>query len=271
MKDGSTKGEKKILLQFVRFTETDLFAQEVKRIRKAVGLPKNGIKSTSDDIKNLHNIARVPDKFPKEKKGEDYRYPFEILDSESRKLVDRLPINNIYLSSLVKYKIIFDRFFYEELENFKNYFHEANVCEISDAESELTEYAPDPVFTGEEYRDHPQTDILAGKLLRYPIAIRIHPDASQRDVTDFIKKHWNKIKSYQDQYIDKNRVASFRNSKTKINQRNKERNNFIYENKDLPKKEIMHLLAKKYGWDNALDYAYIGTIISLEDKRRKKV
>ena len=58
-------------------------------------------------------------------------------------------------------------------------------------------------------------------------------------------------------------------AKTK-KQRIRERNDFIYEHKHLPRKEIMHLLSEKYGPENTLDYAYIGKIISIENKRRKE-
>jgi hypothetical protein len=47
-----------------------------------------------------------------------------------------------------------------------------------------------------------------------------------------------------------------------------ERNSFIYENKDLPRKVIAQLVNKKYKKET-LDYSSIGKIISREEKKRK--
>jgi hypothetical protein len=69
--------------------------------------------------------------------------------------------------------------------------------------------------------------MLENKLWKYPVVLRIHPDASQRDIIEYIKTHWGLIKHYQDQYTDRNKDASFKNSKTKENLKLKERNDFI--------------------------------------------
>jgi hypothetical protein len=106
-----TQGEKKILLQFERFVETDLFKDEVKRIRKLSKIPKEGIEPTKEDLANLGNIFRIPDNFPvKRVKGEEF--PLKKLNLESKKLIGLFPIENRYFTFLIKYFIIFNKFLY---------------------------------------------------------------------------------------------------------------------------------------------------------------
>lgn len=263
----TTKGEKKILLQFERFIETDTFEKEVKRIRSLCKLPANGIEPTEEDLKKLSDIFYVPRNFPI-KKSNSKEFPLRTLNLESKKITDLLPITNPYLTALVRHYIIFNRFFYEELSDIKGYFHTTNVCELDDAQMEFDEYAPneDP----EEYFGYSSTlayiKMLKDKLWKYPVVVRIHPDASQRDVIEYIKKHWAEIKYYQDEYADRNKEVSFKNSKTKVNMKTKERNDFIYKNRDLSSKEIASLLAKQGIF---LDVGHILKIISLEKRRRE--
>ncbi len=269
MERGSTRGEKKILLQFERFVETDFFHQEVKRIRKVTGLPAKGIEPTAEDVTNLSNFFRVPDRYPIKKKSGG-QYPLKTLNIESRKLQDALPISNVYLSWLVKYYIIFNRFFYDELKELEQYFHTANVCEITDAQSEFDEYAPseDPDDFYGSYSIRAYIEMLENKLWRYPVALRIHADASQRDIIEFIKEHWGEIQEYQSRYGDRNKLSSFKNSKTKTNKETKDRNAFIYKHRNLPSREISRLLADEKGM--YLDVGHILKIISLEKQKREK-
>jgi len=265
---GSTKGEKKILLQFQRFAETDVFKDEVKRIRALCKLPKNGIEPTKGDLENLPNIFRIPDNFPSAK--QKYRFPLKTLNIEARKIINQLPINNSYLVALVKYYILFNRFFYEELKELERSFHKSNVCELEDAQSEFDEYAPseDPEEFYASFSIRAYIKMLENKLWRYPIVLRIHPDASQRDIVEYIKEHWIEIKHYQDEYSKENRTTSFKNGRTMENKKIKERNDFIYKNRHLQRKKIMSLVFNQF--NVSLDYGHIGKIISLENKKRKK-
>lgn len=267
MKDELTRGERKILLQFERFIETDTFRQEVERIRLLLKLPVNGIDPTEKDLKNLSNRFRIPDNFPNNfpiQKFNNNEHPIRILNAEMRKVINSLPLDSIYFSSLVRYYILFNKFFYDELEDFKSRFHSENVCELEDALEEDLPDGDDPDFN---LRAH--NEMMEIKLGRYPIALRIHPEASQRDIVEYIKKHWLEIKFYQDQYVSKNKKASFKNSKTKENPWKKERRDYIYENRHLLRKKIMELVTTKFGPHRNIDQGHIGKIISLEKKRRK--
>ncbi len=107
--------------------------------------------------------------------------------------------------------------------------------------------------------------IAKDEIAFYPVALQISPYASKRDILDYIQKIYKtEIKPMQEKFRKpKINIGKYRTKKQSIQQRN----NFIYENRNLPKKEIMHLLSAKY--DNYPDYGEIGKIISLETKRRK--
>lgn len=104
-----------------------------------------------------------------------------------------------------------------------------------------------------------------------PTLLRISPYASIRDIIDFVEKESERILWFQD-YAQKKMGTS---TLTKIKRRNsfvQERNQFVYENKGLPLKDISKLLSRKYG-DKVQDLTvgHISKIISLENKKRKEV
>lgn len=102
----------------------------------------------------------------------------------------------------------------------------------------------------------------------FPVVIRVSPYASERDIVDFVRKtYFDFIEPIQAKYRSKTTLGKVKNKKVFI----QERNEFIYQNKDLPRKKIMELITDKYGADKTVDYAYIGKIISLEKKKRKEV
>ncbi|MBT4385046.1 hypothetical protein HOD30_04855 [Candidatus Peregrinibacteria bacterium] len=99
----------------------------------------------------------------------------------------------------------------------------------------------------------------------YPICLMISPYASRRDIEDFIKKNFSKqikpaLKEHRKPGIDigKKRIGM---------EYVRARNEFIYNHKNLPLKEIGELVKKEFGEE--LDDGYIGKIISMEKKARK--
>ncbi len=102
----------------------------------------------------------------------------------------------------------------------------------------------------------------------HPVIIRVSPYASQREIIDYVKKFYVQyIKPIQERYKDNDvNLGKIRKKKTFIT----ERNDFIWENRNLGPKKIMKLLGDKYGWDDRnkiIDYAHISKIISLRKKR----
>jgi len=96
-----------------------------------------------------------------------------------------------------------------------------------------------------------------------PVALLLPPSISERELEDYLKKNFRTIKKIQKKYINNAfKISELKQSKDK----NRERDLFIYRKRDIPKKELMTELSKKFG--KTLDYTYINKIIKKE-KRRK--
>jgi hypothetical protein len=99
----------------------------------------------------------------------------------------------------------------------------------------------------------------------FPVAIMLNPYVSQRDIIDYVKK------TYKVSILPK--LLWYRNNKIRLgtarrkNSRVKARNKFIFDNRNKSKKEIVRLVAEKFG--EYLDYTYIARIIKEEEGHRK--
>ena len=235
-------GERKILLQFERLLETENYKDEVAKIRKALDIPVEGITPTPNDLQHLLYEFRIPDginKYPLYgNKAVNHPQVLEYKKA-SKELLAMLPIGNEYLKTCVRLHAYFNTFFYDELNDYKKILERENVCSLSDAEAEFYEYLP-----GENQYMNSYAEKLETKLWRYPVSIRIHADASQRDIVEYIKNNWGAISFLQKKYLDKNRNGSFKNSKTKVNSILKRRNDLIYKNRHLKLKEIVSILMR---------------------------
>lgn len=97
----------------------------------------------------------------------------------------------------------------------------------------------------------------------FPIAIRISPYATKNEVLDFVECAWVTIDFEQAKYRDQAvAIPPVRRRRTS------ERDAFIYQNKEKPRKEIVRLVAEQFGDD--LELSHIAAIISNERKRREK-
>lgn len=96
---------------------------------------------------------------------------------------------------------------------------------------------------------------------KYPIEIRISPNASQRDILDFIRSKWNMINSTQNEYL---------HPKKRLRLRTKEdRDKFIWKLRNEPKSIILDEIDKKYP-EEELSYENIYSIINIQKKRLSK-
>jgi hypothetical protein len=175
-------------------------------------------------------------------------------NKETAALRARLPVINASILKQLQNHIFYNKLSTHDI---------GDVCEIESAETELARYSinEDPDTGSRSPLSH--NDDIEDHLTRYPVSIRIHADASQRDVTDFIKKNWDSIKASQQPFA-KDGARSLKNSKTGL--ANKERDSFIYANRNLSHKKIAGLVYKKFKKD--IDMGTVGKILSIEKKRR---
>lgn len=255
--------EEKSLLVFRRILDEDNTQKEILKIRNNLKIPSCGfrLKKTSDI------------KFPK---MEDFSFHLEnsgwVSDSEYQKEIKRLvsffPIMNHYFSILLRNYIYYNKLLLKELD--KHIDHSDNACKILDANWENRIFGLDSNNTICEENHKTWKKNIKDTIYNHPISIRFKSDVSQRMLIDFIKKNWKEISTLEKEYLSKEDKYILRDSKRKINSLIKERDDFIYKNKDIPRKELWGLLIKKYKNALGLEYMSLGKIIYRETKRRHK-
>lgn len=246
------QGLQKVLNYLDYFIDSDFFQNEIKALREKYKIPPDGFIKCDYDKISEHDIFYVPPEwcFVKNKQC------IKKLNIDIKKIAKKLPLKNHYLHLIIKV-YLFHNFVIKNKESFLS---SENLCKVINERERFFEYyGADPEF---------YLECIKNENLTYPISIRLSPYASQRDILDFIKNNFFLIKSSQDKYIKQK--SKFSRIKTK-DYRKQERNRFIYEHRNLPRKKIMKLVADKFGYDDVIDYGHIGKIISVEKKKRKEV
>jgi len=237
-----SKGAQKMWNYFLYITKKDYFVNTIRELKQKYKIPLNGFKKEDDS----YSIPLSESVFK-------YKYHKELRQD----LIDKICIK--YGLHQANYAdVLLDFIYYNDG---LHPLYEMNTCglfRISDVIEEKKE----------SFSDYfQQSDDIS-----YPIAIRISPYASKRDLIDFIKNKviWKLILFLQKKYKNKNIKIG------KIKSRNKqiqERNEFIYNNRNKPLKEISKLLSEKGGNNKIYDIeiGHIAKIISLEEQKRKEV
>jgi len=194
------------------------------------------------DILKLRKILGIPKKGFPENKFKDSQKELIFVPFKATKI-----ILNKYNLHFIFYETIEDYILYNKIERYWDVVGGGNMCLVDDAQ-ELFE---DP-YTKETQKEDARY---------YPVLIRIQRNASKRDVIDFINKNFKTIEYIQKKYIPSGQKRRIRK---KIN---RERNNFIYQNRYLKIKELIKKIKSKFG-KSPLDFE-IRKIVYQEKKRRK--
>lgn len=237
----STQGHKKLWNYFLEVSKTDYFRNTILELRKKYKIPENGYKCAE-------TYTTPP---------QEWRIQMRGLGksgiSENIKIFkDIKPICEKYHLHYADWsEVIEDYLFFNKLRQIMHT-NSYSLCLLSDLIEEKREpFGKD--FTGSD-------DFF------YPIAIRISPYASERDIVDYVKKMFPAIKAFQKPYINPEvKIGKVKRKKPSI----QKRNNFIYDNRQLSLNETKRLVEEKFG--ESLDYEYIGKIRSDEAKKRKEL
>jgi len=233
------KGFQKMWNYFLDITKKEYFNDVIKELRTKYEIPPEGYKLDKKGCYHFPLNSIFRNNFQKEE---------ELRNEIIEKICCKYQLHYFDFS-----EILLQYVFYNYIESS----HELGSCGLFMV-SDVIEEKEDPFSDFIQ-----QSDDMA-----YPIAIRISPYASQRDLIDFIKNKivWKKeIEFLQNKYKDKNIKIGRVKAK---NQSIQERNDFIYENRHKSLKEIRELLADK---NIFLDDGHIANIISLEKQKRKEV
>ncbi|MDB4992407.1 MAG: hypothetical protein JWL75_652 [Parcubacteria group bacterium] len=230
----STQGRAKLERYFIELLKTEDFQETIRDLRKRYGYPEGGYKEGI--TYNLGNWGERKELLRK-------------LDRELETVCKKYGLHFVYWGDVIRSVMSHD-------EPFIPIEAGADLCMLVDLQNEAEE-----PFSKE---------IQDADNLHFPLAIRISPFATQRDILDFIKKHEVFIAQMQEQY--RKGFKGIRIGKTKKRSAEvQERNDFIYGNRNLPRREIMELLTEKYGANKTLDMGHISKVISLEKQKRKKL
>lgn len=256
-------GSQKLWNYFVEISRTDKFQKNISLLKKKYEIPEMGfplVKNTDlgkriNDPGYCYRLLKETQKI--EVCIDGYLIPpnawkLKNTDQESAFDVDVMNLCSqnclhwVYWQDVIKFLV------------FHNTLHRIpeggfDLCMISDLREE---------------KEDPFSEIVQGADNdAYPIAIRVSPYASQRDILDYVKKVYKpQIEPVQARYKNNSvRIGRVKRKKENIQQRN----DFIYNNRELPRKEIMRLVSKKF--NELLDYGLIGKIISIEKERRRDV
>ena len=192
--------------------------------------------------------------------GDDDRAPEDNLVRLVTKTIDNLDkktrrkISQIVKLIAKKYGIDYDMFCYVIAEDI--FIKNPNF-----STSYKLDETPDMCQIRDRYltRNITDEDIKTRNMECFPVCININKIASKRDVLDFINQKWEDIDSY---------LSFFRKSSLRIRGRKigYEIIDFIWKNRNLPRKEINKLIRQKFG--RSFGYEGVAKIISLEKRRR---
>lgn len=233
----STQSHKKLWRYVEEVFQSDSFVEDVLNLRNTYKIPKEGFVE-----KKIGN--KMP---PEEWKNYSNTTVVQMLMEDVDALCYKYGLPCFELHDTFLDRIFFDGPPEKYMDNFMAY----NLCAMQDIINDKEDPWSERKVESDDFA--------------YPIALRISPYASRRDIIDFVEKTYTPfIKELQDRYkmidveIGKQRK---RDPKTVA------RNNFIYENRRKNRKTIMKLVAEQF--NEVIDEGHISKIISHETKRRK--
>jgi hypothetical protein len=233
-----TKARDKVLSLWRNITGKDEFQEWVKKTRVRYGIPAGGFEDDSEnpnlpkDWKHLLNLKKRT-----------------ALSNAASRFAKKMGFPHSEGGSLA-----IGYLFYGQSYEVHESPHEFNLCVVTDVLEE---------------KNYPYTRIISESDEKfYPVSIRVSPEASLRDILDFVKKNYlGSIEYIQEKYKDESLTIG---KTRKRNPALRSMYGAIYhlrEKEKLSATQIGKLIQEQYG--KHLDKGVIEKIISLERKRRK--
>jgi hypothetical protein len=193
--------------------------------------------------------------FPDEWVLRNHSDSFVKLDKEISKLCEKLNLFSYCWIETV-WNIIFFNYYSSE-EHILN--RDYDLCCLGDIFSQKKNIYESSV------ENEVQDDFVDRLDKEYPVVLRISPSASIKEIVDYLSKNKKHLVRIQNSY-NKKRIPNVREKDKNIQLIN----DFIYEQRSLPRKQIMQMLYERFGTKLNVDYGNIGKVISLETKKRGK-
>ncbi len=260
--DEKTQGHKKVVNHLRDIIKTTKFQQEVQILRKKYFIPENGYQLTQAHLDDPWNLTSPPIEWDEMIEREKVTNASNRLEEDADDLCARFGVySRTYPNPIEVYLM------YNHLHFFGEEFIAFNVCALDDVESRNSREEKGYVHSEDMREYYKKESIELDKF--FPVFLRISPNASLRDILDFVRAGYWEIKGRQMRYATT--TIKIGDSKTKDPEIQK-RNDFIFENRNLPRKEIMKLVNKQFpDLSDFPDPGTIAKIISTERKRRESV
>jgi len=253
------KSKNKLSNYLEDFIDSEYFQIGTKSFRKKYGIPLKGFKFPKDlktrltdlNYRSFYTLRRELEE-EKWKMNDDAWH--DMYD-----LFEKFPVQGVAVRIFLKIYLLYDFKLYEVLKS--NYsINDFNFCEVGDIES-IKKAIP--------VQNNALEDLISLEFGDFPVILKINPAIGQRVLVNYIESHWKLINYYLQKY--KNKDSKLGKTRTR-NKLKRERDRFIYKNRDLPYKDIVVLVSDKFPTvSKTIDEGSVGKIISLERKRRKQV
>lgn len=249
------QSKKKLLNSLDHFVDSDYFQDGVLELRKKLKISKNGHKITKD-VREAFEMYAFPVEFGISLDSQEYQ---DII-KDLAKITDKFPIRDRSLELFFFAYLFYNEEIYEILDGIIG----TDLCGIVDME---TYYEDTYSFlSDEETGAEIAQDLLKEEFRDYPVAIKLNPNVSQRDLIDYIETNWRHINRKLSHY----KIKESKLNKTKARDSVvKERNDFIYKRRNMPVEDLCKMVNEKFHKD--FGYQDIYKLISEERKRRREV
>lgn len=246
IKINQTSSQKKMWNYINDLTKNSFLRKDIINFRKKFNIKENGYTKliyTKASI-NSHKVLTYPNY--KEIKGhKEYRSDLTALSKKYK--------TGFFWEDILECYIFYNRFIDIETKS--------SMIEVEDVSAHFS--GDFGLFKNKDW--YVMRGGLKEKSEQFPIAIFLNPYVSQRDIIDYIKKTFKlsiepKLKWYRDNKI---KLGTVRRKNDRVKQRNK----FIYENRNIKIEALVHLVNEKFG--EIMDYTYVARIIK-EGKRLRK-
>ncbi len=249
------QSKKKLLNSLEHFVDSDYFQDGIIKLRKELKIPKNGYKITKD-IREAFEMYALPGKLGISPDGQEY---LDII-KDIAKITDKFPIRDRGLEFFFFAYLFYNEKIFEIFEGIIG----TDLCGIVD----ITSYYEDDYsyLSGEETGVEIALNLLEEEFRDYPVVIKLNPNVSQRDLTDYIETNWRHIS----RCLSNHKIKESKLNKTKTRDSLiKKRNDFIYKRRNMPVEDLCKIVNEKFHKD--FGYQDIYKIISEERKRRREV
>jgi hypothetical protein len=248
------KSEEQTLKLFEEFIRKDNTVNFIKKYRKYLNLPPQGVRFTKKYQKILDSdvfdgFLFMPKEHYKKFPSPEREKPIKVFNT-CWSFVKQSGIESTCIATLFRLYFFFNQTIKTPIRMFSR---NNDLAKIEYLPLELSEYDKEDCFMLEFMYCHFEETSKT-----HPVAIYINPEITQNQLKDFISHNWDYIKKIQEE-----RPKVFEGIRRK---RKQEINDFIYENRALPLEKIFKKLSDEMGV--ILDHGHISKIRNIEKKRR---